>query len=109
MARYQLEIKTRAVKELSRVHPDIGRRLIQSIESLAAAPRPRQSHKLSESENSYRLRVGEYRVLYQVDDEARLVTVFKVGTDGKYIVNSSLRESIIDLTATEVQISLAWG
>ena len=79
MARYQLEVKQGAAKELSRVHPDIGRRLLQSIESLASDPRPRQSHKLSQSENSYRLRVGDYRVLYQVDDEARLVTIFKIG------------------------------
>ena len=79
MARYRLEVKDKAVKELSRVRPDVGRRLLQSIESLASAPRPRQSHKLSESESSYRLRVGDYRVLYQVDDEAKLVTVFKVG------------------------------
>ena len=79
MARYQLEVKRKAVKELSRVRPDIGIRLLQSIESLASDPRPRQSHKLSESENSYRLRVGDYRILYQVDDETGLVTIFKVG------------------------------
>ena len=79
MARYGLEVKDKAVKELSRVRPDVGRRLLRSIESLASDPRPKQSHKLSESENSYRLRVGDYRVLYQVDDEARLVTIFKVG------------------------------
>ncbi len=79
MARYQLEIKKKAVKELSRVRPDVGKKLLQSIKSLASEPRPRQSHKLSESENSYRLKVGDYRVLYQVDDEAKLVTIFKVG------------------------------
>ena len=79
MARYQLEVKERAAKELSRLRPDIGRRLLQSIESLASDPRPKHSHKLSESESSYRLRVGEYRVLYQVDDEAKLVTIFKIG------------------------------
>ena len=79
MAPYQLEVKRKATRELARVRPDIGRRLLQSIESLASNPRPRQSHKLSESENSYRLRVGDYRVLYQVDDEARLITIFKVG------------------------------
>ncbi len=79
MAKYRLEVKDKAVKELARVRPDVGRRLLQSIESLAADPRPRQSHKLSESESSYRLRVGDYRVLYQVDDEAKLVTIFKVG------------------------------
>ena len=79
MARYQLEVKERAAKELSRVRPDVGRRLLQSIEFLASDPRPRPSHKLSESENSYRLRVGDYRVLYQVDDEVKLVTIFKIG------------------------------
>ena len=79
MAPYQLEVKQKAAKELARVRPDIGRRLLQSIESLASNPRPRQSHKLSESENSYRLRVGDYRVLYQIDDEAKLVSIFKVG------------------------------
>ncbi|MBI4284997.1 MAG: type II toxin-antitoxin system RelE/ParE family toxin [Chloroflexi bacterium] len=79
MAQYRLEVKRRAVKELSRISPDIGMRLLQSIESLASDPRPRQSHKLSESESSYRLRVGDYRVLYQVDDEARSVIIFRVG------------------------------
>ena len=68
MAPYQLEVNQKAAKELARVRPDIGIRLLQSIESLASDPRPRQSHKLSASENSYRLRVGDYRVLYQVDD-----------------------------------------
>ena len=79
MAKYRLEVKEKAVKELSRVRPDIGMRLLQTMEYLASDPRPRQSHKLSGSENSYRLRVGDYRVLYQVDDDARLVTIFKVG------------------------------
>ena len=79
MAGYRLEVKKKAIKELSRVRPDIGLRLLQSIGSLASEPRPRQSHKLSESEHSYRFRVGDYRILYQVDDEAKLVTIFKVG------------------------------
>jgi len=79
VAKYRLEVKERAVKELTRVRPEIGKRLLQSVESLSSDPRPRQSHKLSGSENSYRLRVGDYRVLYQVDDEAMLVTIFKIG------------------------------
>ncbi|MBM2832236.1 MAG: type toxin-antitoxin system RelE/ParE family toxin [Dehalococcoidia bacterium] len=79
MAAYRLEVKAKAVKELSKVRPDIGMRLLRTIESLASDPRPRQSHKLAESENSYRLRVGDYRVLYQVDDAAKLVTIFKIG------------------------------
>lgn len=79
MAQYKLEIKERAIKEVSRVHPSIGKRLLSSVEALASDPRPRQSHKLRDSENFYRLRIGDYRILYQVDDKAKLVTIFKVG------------------------------
>lgn len=79
MAKYRLEVKEKAVKELAKVRPDIGMRLLQSMETLTSDPRPRQSHKLSGSENSYRLRVGDYRVLYQVDDDTGLVTIFKIG------------------------------
>ena len=60
------------------VQPDIGRGILISVEALGTNPRPRQSHKLAESESSYRLRVGDYRVIYQVDDEAKLVTVFRI-------------------------------
>jgi mRNA interferase RelE/StbE len=79
VAKYQLEVKEKALKELAKVRPDTGMRLLRSIETLASDPRPRQSHKLSGSVNCYRLRVGDYRVLYQVDDEAALVTIFKIG------------------------------
>lgn len=79
MAIYRLIVKDKAFKELSKVHPSIGKRILLSIESLASEPRPRQSHRLSRSENSYRLRVGDYRVLYQIDDKEQLVTIFKVG------------------------------
>ena len=79
MAQYRLEVKRKAIKELAKVHPDAGLKLLTSIESLASAPRPRQSHKLSGSMNSYRLRVGDYRVLYQIDDDSKLITIYKIG------------------------------
>ena len=79
MAQYQLEIKEKAIKELAKVRPDIGMKLLNSIGTLASNPRPRQSHKLSVSTNCYRLRVGDYRVLYQIDDDSASIMVYKVG------------------------------
>lgn len=59
--------------------PNRGRQLLQSIESLSSNPRPRQSRKLKGSRSSYRMRVGDYRILYQVDDGEKSVVVFAVG------------------------------
>ena len=79
MAQYRLEVKRKAIKELAKVRPDLGMKLLAFIESLASNPRPRQSHKLSGSMDSFRLRVGDYRIIYQIDDSAKLVTVYQVG------------------------------
>jgi mRNA interferase RelE/StbE len=76
---YRIEVKERAIKELTKIQPDIGRRILRSIENLGSNPRPIQSHKLSESDSSYRLKVGDYRVLYQVSDSDKTITIFKVG------------------------------
>ncbi len=76
---YRVEIKEHAIKELAKLQPGIGRRILASIESLASNPRPRQNVKLRESASSYRLRVGDYRVLYQINDSDKIVMIFKVG------------------------------
>jgi mRNA interferase RelE/StbE len=79
VAQYRLEVKNKAIKELAKIRPEIGVKLLSSIESLASTPRPRQSRKMHLSKNSYRLKSGDYRVLYQIDDDARLITVYHVG------------------------------
>jgi mRNA interferase RelE/StbE len=79
VAQYRLEVKKKAIKELAKVRPDMGLKLLASIDSLASNPKPRQSHKLSGSTDSYRLRVGDYRVLYQIDNNAKIITVYQVG------------------------------
>jgi mRNA interferase RelE/StbE len=53
--------------------------MLASIETLAFQPRPRRSQKLTGSESSYRIRVGDYRILYEVDDQSRIVSVFAIG------------------------------
>lgn len=79
MAEYRVEIKRPAERDLESLESNLARRILSAIGPLASEPRPRHCRKLVGSENSYRLRVGRYRVLYQVDDENRLITVFAIG------------------------------
>ena len=76
--RYEVRIVPTAEREMDRlptlVHTRISRRLL----SLEGDPRPRGTKKLSGREE-YRLRIGDYRVLYTIDDTNNVVVVFAVG------------------------------
>ncbi len=82
MASYELSIKPSAVKELKKLPLRDRRRVVDRIFELSSRPRPVGCEKLSGRER-YRVRQGDYRVLYSVDDEAREVTVFKIGHRGE--------------------------
>ncbi|HEX5066860.1 MAG TPA: type II toxin-antitoxin system RelE/ParE family toxin [Myxococcota bacterium] len=81
MAGYRLLIKTSARKELEAVGPArVDRqRVVRRIEGLAEVPRPSGCEKLRGSDDRYRIRQGRYRVIYEVDDLAKVVTVVKLG------------------------------
>ncbi|MGH2602994.1 MAG: type II toxin-antitoxin system RelE family toxin [Dehalococcoidia bacterium] len=78
MASYKLLIKRSAAKELEGLPPKVRRRVARKIEALSATPRPQGVEKLSGQEK-YRSRLGDYRVLYSIDDGAQIVTVVKIG------------------------------
>ena len=50
----------------------------KSIEYLAENPRPVQSEKLEGSKNAYRLRKGDYRILYTIDDASKTIIIYKI-------------------------------
>jgi mRNA interferase RelE/StbE len=75
---YDLRIKRSAEKELRAVsRPDLPK-LIDRIRSLAREPHPPGCQKLSGQE-AYRVRQGDYRVIYTVNDQSRLIEIVKVG------------------------------
>ena len=77
-ASYKLLIKRSAARELRAISPpDLGRVIVR-IRRLASDPRPPGSEKLS-GQQRYRVRQGDYRIVYAVDDESRTVTVVKIG------------------------------
>ena len=79
MAKYSLRIKKTARKELEAVATKADRRrIIKRIESLANNPRPHGSQKLS-GRQRYRIRQGNYRILYTIEDCVLIVHVIKIG------------------------------
>jgi mRNA interferase RelE/StbE len=75
---YSVVLKREAEKELRKVPPPDLQRIVRRIAALGAEPRPVGSQKLSTLER-YRLRQGDWRVVYEIEDQARLVTVVKIG------------------------------
>lgn len=77
--RYRLDLTRRAAKALDAIDKPRRRRVMAVIDGLAADPRPPQCVKLSGSRNEWRVRAGDYRVLYAVHDDRLLVLVIEVG------------------------------
>jgi mRNA interferase RelE/StbE len=79
-ARYDAQLKPAAERDLTKIADQAARRRIASaIDNLATNPRPMGAHKLAGENSIYRIRVGDYRILYAIEDRQLLVLVIRVG------------------------------
>ena len=78
MTSYRVEFTTAAAKEIRKLDAQIRRRILVGIAELEREPRPPGVRKLSGYDNAWRVRIGDYRVLYEVMDDQVLVTVVRV-------------------------------
>jgi mRNA interferase RelE/StbE len=78
MGSYSVSLAPSARKELRQLPTQDLARVHQKIVHLASNPRPHGSEKLAGSDDVYRFRQGDYRVVYEVDDSVRQVTVLRV-------------------------------
>ena len=67
-----------AEKDLARLSSEMHDRVIVAIQTLAVNPRPPGCRKLVGSKNDWRIRVGDYRVIYEIADEIRIVRINRV-------------------------------
>jgi mRNA interferase RelE/StbE len=74
---YEIRIKRSARKEMDSLESDTHARISKAVLELESDPRPSRCTKLSVG-NGYRIRVGKYRVIYTVDDSARVVEIVGV-------------------------------
>jgi mRNA interferase RelE/StbE len=75
---YRVLLERAAERDLRRLSPEIHARLIGAIRDLAMNPRPSGCRKLMGSKNDWRIRVGDYRVVYEIADEVRVIHVNRV-------------------------------
>jgi mRNA interferase RelE/StbE len=78
MASYSVNFKPSAEKDLRGLPGSIVARIVKQVEGLKSNPLPRQSAKLGGAAELYRMRIGDYRVVYGIDRKAREILVHYV-------------------------------
>jgi mRNA interferase RelE/StbE len=76
---YEVEFEAQVAKQLRDMQRADLQRVMDRVKALADDPRPQGSEKLAGLANAWRIRSGNYRVVYTVDDRAQVVTVTRVG------------------------------
>jgi mRNA interferase RelE/StbE len=75
---YQVILSSKAEKELDHLDPDLQARITRKLLLLSSNPRPSGAKKLQGSDNEYRIRIGDYRAIYTIEDKIILVTITRV-------------------------------
>ncbi|PMB45410.1 type II toxin-antitoxin system mRNA interferase toxin, RelE/StbE family [Fischerella thermalis CCMEE 5201] len=83
---YQVALAPSAVQEIAKLDSELQRQLAQKLEQLAFNPRPEDAKQLilKGTENLYRIRLGEFRVIYHIQEQSLLVTVIKIAHPKDY-------------------------
>jgi len=75
---YTVIIENKAQKEFLKLSPPHDNSVKKGIDGLEKEPRPHGVKKLSGTKDGYRVRVGDYRILYTIDDRKKIVTVYRI-------------------------------
>jgi mRNA interferase RelE/StbE len=76
---YRIEVAPAAVRQLRKLDPPARRRIQAAVELLAQEPRPAGARKLVSGDHEWRVRTGDYRIVYEIHDQVLLVLVLAVG------------------------------
>jgi len=76
---YAIEIEPRARRQIRALPRDVQRRLTNALAQLADQARPPDARRLAGHDRIYRIRVGAYRILYEIEDRIQIVLVIEVG------------------------------
>jgi mRNA interferase RelE/StbE len=77
--RYRIEVTPAAARQLRKLDPHARRRVQAAVELLAQEPRPSGAKKLVGGDREWRVRTGDYRIVYEIHDEVLLVLVLAMG------------------------------
>ncbi len=76
---FQIEWKKSALKELKKLDKSSIQKILKKVQSLSSNPRPPGVRKLRGSDKFYRIRVGEYRIVYEISDPVLRIYIIRVG------------------------------
>lgn len=77
MSRYSVSFTSAALKELNKLDRPLRLRILATVALLEENPRPDGVKKLAGDNNAWRIRIGDYRVLYEIHDGKLLVVIFR--------------------------------
>lgn len=75
---YRVSLTATAVKERKRIDSIVRVRIDRALRSLQLEPRPVGVKKLAGKEQDWRVRVGDYRILYEIDDDRQQITIWRI-------------------------------
>jgi len=75
---HTVQLTPAAERDLRGLSTDVQRRVVKKLRALATDPRPSGVKKLAAEDDVYRIRVGDYRILYQIEDAVLLVLVVRI-------------------------------
>ena len=75
---YEVYLERSAENDLRRLTPSIFHRILPHIKTLSGNPRPSGCRKITGSSNDWRIRIGDYRIIYEIDDESKTVRIMRV-------------------------------
>ena len=75
---HEVYLERSAENDLKRLPASIFHRIISQIKSLAENPRLSGCHKITGSKNDWRIRIGDYRIIYEIDEKAKAVRIMRV-------------------------------
>lgn len=78
MSRYRIEFLKTAKKELAKLPKQVQKRISAKIDALLLDPYPPDSKKLKNGDGRFRIRVGDYRIIYRLEDEKLVILVIKI-------------------------------
>ncbi len=78
MDTFRIEWKSSAIRELRRLDRSIVPKVLAAVESLASSPNPVGSRKLTGVENAFRIRIGDYRIIYEIHAGILVLVIVRV-------------------------------
>jgi len=75
---YDIYLERTAEKDLRKLDDEVFRKVVAKIKELSGNPRPPGSRKITGAKSDWRIRIGTYRVIYEIDEDAKILRIMRI-------------------------------